>query len=175
MLCSTSVLYQHYSTTTTSKSKSGLYRSSDSVSSYIRFNQSSKQTRTLWCSRAGPYPECMSNIHRTTFHRGSCDGLTISQNVSDRSQMSSIVENPSTLSSNHVKTPEYVDGEPITWLGNPALPEGALFEVGEYFTRNHTFQPLFEHRAALLPSGKVALTSAASIPFINKTIPNGNI
>ena len=84
--------------------------------------------------------------------------------------MSSIVENPSTLSSNHVKTPEYVDGEPITWLGNPALLEGALFEVGEYFTRNHTFQPLFEHRAALLPSGKVALTSAASIPFINKTI-----
>ena len=87
--------------------------------------------------------------------------------------MSSTNENPSTLHSATAKAPVYINGEAIKWHGNPAHLEGALQEVGEFYLRNHMFQPLFQHRAALLNSGKMAIVTAHSIPFMSMSITDG--
>ena len=87
--------------------------------------------------------------------------------------MSSNNEIPSTLHSATAKAPVYLDGEPIKWHGNPAHLEGALQEVGDYYLRNHMFQPLFQHRAALLNSGKMAIVTAHSIPFMSMSVSDG--
>ena len=57
-------------------------------------------------------------------------------------------------------------GEPIEYDGNPAHAEGYLASIGEYLTDHGDFVPLFEHNAALLYNGNLAVDSVQALQFI---------
>ena len=59
-------------------------------------------------------------------------------------------------------------GEAIEYDGNPAHAEGYLAAMGEYLD-NSEFAPLFEHRAALLSNGNLAVDSVQALQFIQGT------
>ena len=61
--------------------------------------------------------------------------------------------------------PTDIDNDPISWDGNPAHVEGALFEAQEFYKRTGTFQPLIENRVVL--SGRyLVCESSLAVPFI---------
>ena len=51
----------------------------------------------------------------------------------------------------HPPTPFNIDGEPITYDGNPAHVEGILHELSEWTARTGHYVTLLENNAVLLP------------------------
>ena len=52
--------------------------------------------------------------------------------------------------------PTYTDGTPITWDGNYAHIDGALYETGRYYRNKGLFQTLIRDRYAALSQAAVA-------------------
>ena len=69
--------------------------------------------------------------------------------------------------------PSYTDGSVIIWNGNPAHLEGLLYEVGKFFRRSGYFQYLFEHRAAIVSGGKLAVDTANAVYFVTNQFDDG--
>ena len=69
--------------------------------------------------------------------------------------------------------PSYTDGSVIIWDGNPAHLEGLLYEVGKFFRRSGYFQYLFEHRAAIVSGGKLAVDTANAVYFVTNQFDDG--
>ena len=65
--------------------------------------------------------------------------------------------------------PKDSDGDPIVWDNNRATIEGVLHEAAKYWTKTDQFVDLVEHRAAALPSGKLALDHIQAEQFVNGT------
>ena len=60
------------------------------------------------------------------------------------------------------------DNQPIIWDNNFATLSGTLYEVGEYLRRKNLFRDLIQHRAALLPNGKLAVTDYSTVQFMTR-------
>ena len=67
----------------------------------------------------------------------------------------------------HPPTPFNIDGEPITYDGNPAHVEGILHELSEWTARTGHYVTLLENNAVLLPNGKMAVDSIAAVLFVS--------
>ena len=67
----------------------------------------------------------------------------------------------------HPPTPFNIDGEPITYDGNPAHVEGILHELSEWTARTGHYVTLLEKNAVLLPNGKMAVDSIAAVLFVS--------
>ena len=67
----------------------------------------------------------------------------------------------------HPPTPFNIDGEPITYDGNPAHVEGILHELSEWTARTGHYVTLLENNAVLLPDGKMAVDSIAAVLFVS--------
>ena len=67
----------------------------------------------------------------------------------------------------HPPTPFNIDGEPITYDGNPAHVEGILHELSEWTARTGHYMTLLENNAVLLPNGKMAVDSIAAVLFVS--------
>ena len=61
--------------------------------------------------------------------------------------------------------PVDTDKIPILWDGNDAHIEGTLYEVGKWCTRTGHFKLLFEHHAAPLSGGRIAVDSVNAVSF----------
>ena len=67
----------------------------------------------------------------------------------------------------HPPTPFNIDGEPITYDGNPAHVEGILYELSEWTARTGHYVTLLENNAVLLANGKMAVDSIAAVLFVS--------
>ena len=67
----------------------------------------------------------------------------------------------------HPPTPFNIDGEPITYDGNPAHVEGILHELSEWTARTGHYVTLLENNAVLLANGKMAVDSVAAVLFVS--------
>ena len=67
----------------------------------------------------------------------------------------------------HPPTPFNIDGEPITYDGNPAHVEGVLHELSEWTARTGHYVTLLENNAVLLTNGKMAVDSIAAVLFVS--------
>ena len=67
----------------------------------------------------------------------------------------------------HPPTPFNIDGEPITYDGNPAHVEGILHELSEWTARTGHYVTLLENNAVLLANGKMAVDSIAAVLFVS--------
>ena len=77
----------------------------------------------------------------------------------------------------HPPTPFNIDGEPITYDGNPALRyvEGILHELSEWTARTGHYVTLLENNAVLLANGKMAVDSIAAVLFVSGEKNDGRI
>ena len=57
--------------------------------------------------------------------------------------------------------------EPIIWDKNAATIDGFLHEIDKYYVKSALFQSLIKHGSVLLPNGKVAVDSIASVYFLS--------
>ena len=67
----------------------------------------------------------------------------------------------------HPPTPFNIDGEPITYDGNPAHVEGILHELSEWTARTGHYVTLLENNAVLLANGMMAVDSVAAVLFVS--------
>ena len=71
--------------------------------------------------------------------------------------------NPTPL---NTSVPTSLDGKPIIYSGNPAHAEGVLYQLKKCVERTGKFSVLLRHHAVMLTSGKMAIASLQSVPFI---------
>ena len=74
---------------------------------------------------------------------------------------------------NFLLYPTDIDGDPITFDGNPAHMSGVLYEIQMCIERTGTFKLLVEENVVLVGS-KLAIDHPDAISFLKRTIADSN-
>ena len=85
---------------------------------------------------------------------------------------------PSTLSNEDEQPPVHsvkhipvdIDGNRISFKGNPAYVAGALFEASQYYERTGFYESLIKDGAVSLSNGKLALDSVKCVSFVSGAV-----
>ena len=85
---------------------------------------------------------------------------------------------PSTLSTEDEQQPVHsvkhvpvdIDGNRISFKGNPAYVAGALFEASQYYERTGFYESLIKDGAVSLSNGKFALDSVKCVSLVSGAV-----